>query len=169
MQSWSLQELLPFIPTPPTSMEKHWLKIKPIQWKAELKDREIDFYLYCLTNCIQPCLKLEYPTLPLNEPPIATPPSFQSRAELGSVICSGKWFGQDMLLAFSRIEGPATAFLTSSLLVYQEWSIQKTPNVKWLLFTQGTFQPGSECTASANGGHTYRRLDKPQCKLTSDG
>lgn len=97
MQTWSLQELLPFIPTPPTSMEKHWLKMKPIQWKEQLKDREIDFCWYCLTNWIQSCLKLEYPILPLNEPPTATPPFF--KAELSSVICSRKRFDQDMLLA----------------------------------------------------------------------
>ena len=169
MQTWSLQELLPFIPAPPTSMEKQWLKMKPIQWKEELKDREIDFCWYCLTNWIQSCLKLECLTLPLNEPPTATPPFFQSRVEFCHLQSKEIWPRYASSLCFLKSEGPATAFLRSSLLVYQEWSIQKTPKVRWLLFTRGTFQPGSERTASANGGQTYRMLDKPQCKLTSDG
>ena len=146
MQSWSLQELLLFIPTPPTSMKKHWLKIKPIQWKAELKDREIDFYWYCLTNWIQPCLKLEYPTLTLNEPPIATPPSFQSRAELGSVIYSGKWFGQDMLLASAFQELKVLLLLSS----YQVYLCIRSGPFRRLLMSNGYYSHGAPFSLDLN-------------------
>lgn len=150
-------------------MEKVWLKIEPKQWKAEWRDREIDFYHYCLTTWIQPCLKLEYPTFPSHEPQTAT--LYPFKAGLCWVLSSAKkiWPRYFSSHCFSKFEGPATAFLRLGLLVYQEGSIQETPGAKWLIFTWGTFQPGSKCISSANVGETYRVLDKSQCKLTSDG
>lgn len=150
-------------------MEKVWLKIEPKQWKAESRDREIDFCQYCLTTWFQPCLKLEYPTLPSHELQTATLHPF--KAGLSWVLSSAKeiWPRYFSSHCFSKFEGPAAAFLRLGLLVYQEWSVQETPGAKWLILTWGTFQPGSTRTSSANVGETYRVLDKSPCKLTSDG
>lgn len=149
-------------------MEKVWLKIEPKQWKAESRDREIDFCQYCLTAWFQPCLKLEYPTFPSHEPQTATLHPF--KAGLSWVLSSAKeiWPRYFSSHCFSKFEGPATAFLRLGLLVSRvvysgdSWSQMVNTHLGHLsawIYTH-IF---SKCRRN------IRVLDKSQCKLTSDG